>query len=283
MKRAARLDSFLPFTLAAALSAPAGALAGSPGDRAHPSPPPTGVAPLRSRLELKPAAPEAGRPVTLALSVLDREGRAVSRLAPSHQAPLHLFVVSRDLRQFAHLHPSPAGDAFTVTHTFEAAGEYLVLADYQRPGAGQGIDRHTVTVRGRARAPAPLTETSTTQRSAGLEVTLRSGPLRAGEGAMLHFDVTDATTRTPVTNLQPYLGARAHFMVLSADLKDFVHVHPLDAAEGSARVSAHAEFPRPGLYKLWAQLRWGGEVITVPFVVRVGERAAPSGHAHHGH
>jgi hypothetical protein len=42
-------------------------------------------------------------------------------------------------------------------------------------------------------------------------------------------------------------------------------------------VSAHAVFPRPGLYKLWAQVQRHGGVATVPFVVRVG------GHAQHQH
>ena len=36
-----------------------------------------------------------------------------------------------------------------------------------------------------------------------------------------------------------------------------------------AEVSAHTNFPRPGLYKIWAQFRRSGRVITVPFVVRV--------------
>ncbi|MBE4750945.1 hypothetical protein G4177_22495, partial [Corallococcus sp. ZKHCc1 1396] len=58
----------------------------------------------RTHLQMHPAPAQAGQPVTLTLTVRDGEGRAVSRLTPSHEKPMHLFVVSRDLRHFAHVH-----------------------------------------------------------------------------------------------------------------------------------------------------------------------------------
>jgi hypothetical protein len=103
---------------------------------------------------------------------------------------------------------------------------------------------------------------------------------------MLHFAVTDVETGLPAEELELYLGARAHFMVLSADGETFVHVHALEGDRASA-VSAHAVFPQQGLYKLWAQVQHRGAVVTVPFVLRVGaarkEANAAHGHAHHKH
>ena len=248
----------------------------------------------RTHLQMHPAPAQAGQPMMLTLTVRDGKGRAVSRLTPSHEKPMHLFVVSKDLRHFAHVHPSLAGDSFRVQHTFAAAGEYTLFVDYQQPGRGQVVDRHDVHVEGTARpVAAALTESPRTQRADGLEVTLHSGAeIRAGEAAMLHFDVTDAATGKPVVDLEPYLGAMAHFMVLSADGQDFVHVHALDTRSSASRVSAHAVFPRSGLYKLWAQVQRHGAVVTVPFVVRVdgakahpkaGSASGPGGHAQHQH
>jgi hypothetical protein len=248
----------------------------------------------RTDVQLHPAPAQEGQPVTLSLTVRDEQGRAVSRLTPSHEKPMHLFVVSKDLRHFAHVHPSLAGDSFRIQHTFAAAGEYTLFVDYQQPGRGQVVDRHNVHVEGAARpVAAALTESPRTQRADGLEVTLHSdAELRAGQAAMLHFDVTDAATGKPVMDLEPYLGAMAHFMVLSGDGQDFVHVHALDTRDSASRVSAHAVFPRSGLYKLWAQVQRRGEVATVPFVVRVGDAqarpkagpdSAPGGHGHHQH
>jgi hypothetical protein len=40
---------------------------------------------------------------------------------------------------------------------------------------------------------------------------------------------------------------------------------------GGAEVIAHTRFPRAGFYKIWAQFRRRGQVITVPFFVHVDE------------
>lgn len=292
--------ALIHLTLVGAFCAPAGVLAGTPAARAattadsHAHPAQEGTGMYRSHLQMHPAPAQAGQQVTLTLTVRDGEGRAVPRLTPSHEKPMHLFVVSKDLRHFAHVHPSLTGDSFLIQHTFAAAGEYTLFVDYQQPGRGQVVDRHTVHVEGAAPpVAAALTESPRTQRADGLEVTLHSdAELRAGEAAMLHFDVTDAATGKPVVDLEPYLGAMAHFMVLSADGQDFVHVHALDTRASASRVSAHAVFPRSGLYKLWAQVQRQGRVATVPFVVRVnaadarpkaGSASGAGGHAHHPH
>jgi hypothetical protein len=281
-------QTFIHLTLVGALCASASVLAGTTAARAdvtassHAHHAQAGTDMYRTHLRMHPAPAQAGQPVTLTLTVRDGEGRAVSRLTPSHEKPMHLFVVSKDLRHFAHVHPSLAGDSFRVQHTFAAAGEYTLFVDYQQPGRGQVVDRHSVHVEGAARPVAvALTESPRTQRADGLEVTLHGdGEIRAGEAAMLHFDVTDAATGKPAVDLEPYLGAMAHFMVLSADGQDFVHVHAVDTRTSASRVSAHAVFPRSGLYKLWAQVQRHGAVATVSFVVRVD---GPSGHAQHQH
>ncbi len=224
----------------------------------------------QSEVRTRPAKPLVGEPVTLHFTVRDRAGRPVRELPRSHEKPLHVLLVSKDLRYFAHLHPAADGDSYRVEHRFETGGEYLVFADYQQPGRGQIVDRHALRVGGTAPPPAPLVETSRTQRAAGLELTLRTeGDPRGTETVQLHFDVTDEETGLPAADLEPYLGARAHFLVLSEDGEDFVHAHALEGG-GAARLSAHAVFPRAGRYKIWVQTQRRGEVVTVPFVLRVG-------------
>jgi hypothetical protein len=245
---------------------------------------------------MSPAAAQAGQSVTLTFTVRDGAGLTVSELPLAHQQPMHSIIISKDLRRFAHLHPSFNGSSLRLEHTFADAGEYLVILDYQEPGRGQVVDTHRVHIAGPAPSAASvLTESDGTERAEGLEMTLRTdAEVRAGQAVMLHFDVKDVATGKPVLDLEPYLGSTAHFMILSADAEDFVHAHAVDRQHAST-VSAHAAFPRSGLYKLWVQVQRRGAVVTIPFVLRVGvadiardtssagSEHAPGGHLTHAH
>jgi hypothetical protein len=231
----------------------------------------------------------AGRPVTLAFAVKDAKGALVRELPQVHEKPMHLLAISTDLRDFFHLHPEPQADgSYRVEHTFPSGGDYTLFVDYTPKGAPQVVDRIPLTVKGAPRAKAALQADPTNARTVdGLRVTLTpSKPLRPGEGLVLQFAVVDEKTGKPAADLQPYLGAMAHFVILSEDSKDFLHAHPLEEKpQGDGRVSAHTTFPRAGLYKAWVQLQRNQKVITVPFVLNVsGASAAPApGHEHTHH
>ena len=40
--------------------------------------------------------------------------------------------------------------------------------------------------------------------------------------------MTDTATGRPITDLQTYLGAFGHTLIMSEDMADYVHSHPLD-------------------------------------------------------
>ncbi|HYJ47226.1 MAG TPA: cupredoxin domain-containing protein, partial [Pyrinomonadaceae bacterium] len=176
------------------------------------------------------------------------------------------------------------------------------------PGSKTVVEQFELSVEGPTRPRVRLlADESLTKEMEGLRVTASSDrPLRAGEDLRLTFALADAASGQPVNNLQLYLGALAHFVVISEDLKDFIHAHPLDAGEvfdpsqdpsqhlhdpgqlakklvgpSPSEVSADVNFPHAGLYKLWAQFQRDGRVINVPFVLNVMEaapkQAAPSG------
>ncbi|XXF75173.1 hypothetical protein P2318_19075 [Myxococcaceae bacterium GXIMD 01537] len=223
------------------------------------------------------AAPEggliAGREAALRFTVKDPAGAVVRDLPLVHEKPLHLLVVSRDLRDFYHLHPEPRPDGtYQVSHTFPSGGDYLAFLDYTPKGSAQVVDRIALSVKGAPRAKAALQADATSTRTVdGLRVAMTSSkPPRASEGLVLQFSVTDAASGKPVTDLQPYLGAMAHFVILSEDTKDFLHAHPLESGTApGGSVSAHTEFPRAGLYKVWTQVQRNGRIVTIPFVLQV--------------
>jgi Cu+-exporting ATPase len=113
----------------------------------------------------------------------------------------------------------------------------------------------------------------------GVEVEL-GGEAVVGEPSDLHFEFTDATTGEPVDDLQPFLAAAGHVVVMRADAQTFAHEHaevededgrPVFALSGQTfgpELDVHAEFDTPGVYQLWGQFRLAdGDVVTVPFTV----------------
>lgn len=261
---------------------------------------------IEFRSEPQPIA--AGIPAKLIFVVKDERGQPAS-LKIVHEKPMHLIAVSTDLAEFYHIHPEPQTDgSYAVTHTFTSGGGYRLYADFTPIGAEQIVKQLDVNVEGTPRSKVGLSADSKFEKTVdGLWVSMKpSKALRAGEDLTLDFQMFDSATGKPVTDLQNYLGELAHFVLISEDLKDFLHAHPMDkdesmegmemnrkpdgegaphaaddessAATGSrSEVSAHTSFPRPGLYKVWAQFQRADRVISVPFVLRVGE--APAGDA----
>jgi hypothetical protein len=82
------------------------------------------------------------------------------------------------------------------------------------------------------------------------------------------FAVLDPAGK-PVTDLEPYLGAMGHLVLISADGKEYVHVHPHEKPATEGKVEFEASFPKAGLYKGWGQFQRGGKVHVVPFVVKI--------------
>ena len=255
---------------------------------------------FRADLTTDQAEIRSDRPTTLILNIKNARGEVVRDLQTVHEKQIHLILVSDDLAEFSHLHPEPQPDgSYRVGFTFPHGGTYRVYADFTPAGADQFIERFSVTASGTATPRVALVEDkSPTKTVAGLRVTMQtSQPLRAGQELQLNFMVADEVTGKPVTDLQPYLGSLAHFVIISEDTSRYLHVHPMEArampgkegagmagkmdeemkmgqgdkAATNVTISAHTTFHNAGLYKLWAQFQRKGQVIVVPFVVRIAK------------
>jgi hypothetical protein len=254
----------------------------------------------KPQLELKAygATLVAGQPLRLSFAVRQPNGAPVRFLEYVHERSMHLLVVSADLAEFAHIHPElVAGDRYEITHTFPHGGRWHLYADFTPPGSGQRVESFALTLAGPAPVAVPLSADAVLRKEqAGLALSLAVPPsLRAGEEVELAFSIRAARTGQPVSDLEPFLGAWAHFVILDQRQASFIHAHPLEAPQAasasttlqSAPTAPHlhnetalgpppavirtlTSFPRPGLYKLWAQFQRGGAVITQPFVLQVG-------------
>ena len=91
----------------------------------------------------------------------------------------------------------------------------------------------------------------------------------------------DAATGAPIADIEPYLAAFGHTLVLSEDTLHYVHAHPVEllpddraAAAGGPDLTFKAMLPKPGRSRVWTQLKRRGVVSTVSFTVAV---ASPAG------
>src|SRR5688500_9708545 len=78
----------------------------------------------------EPANPRPGQAVLLSYRVVDLgSGAVVTDLPLTHERPMHLILISRNLTHFAHLHPELGDDgAYRVETTLSVAGQYLLYA-----------------------------------------------------------------------------------------------------------------------------------------------------------
>lgn len=214
---------------------------------------------------------KAGAPAKLRLTIPGGKGVPVRDFAVSHDAKVHLILIRHGLDQFAHLHPSvdQATGVLSAEYTFPTGGVYHLFADYQEPGQSAMTATARVEVEGDAPpAPSLTPDVPGLRTGDGLAAKVSVSWAKPGAEATVRFEVVDG--EKPVTDLEPYMGAMGHLVVVSADGKQYVHAHPAEGQAGAKNTVAFgATFPQAGLYKGWGQFKRGGQVRVIPFVVRV--------------
>jgi hypothetical protein len=209
---------------------------------------------------------EAGE---LAFTITGPDGAAVTDFEPEHEKELHLIVVRSDGAHYRHVHPvmDEAG-RWSLPWQWEAAGSYRVYADITPAGAGEGLTlTRTVEVAGTLEPAVP--EVTATDEVDGFEVSVEGG-IAAGTTSQLRVNVT--RDGTPVTTLEPYLGAYGHLVALRAGDLAYLHVHPEGADPVAGEVSGpDVEFattaPSPGRYYLYFDFQVDGQVHTAQFAL----------------
>jgi Heavy metal binding domain len=219
--------------------------------------------------------PRAGGGLSgLRLTVRDPDsGEAVSKFTNVHERPFHLFVISRDLAMFAHVHPERLEDgSFALTHDLPA-GEYMLIADFLPVGGTSQLVQRAIVTPGYGgplfTPPPPIPSLPSEQVVGGVRIRMEPAPAVPRRETLVRFEVTDAATGQPVTDLEPYLGASGHLLVVNSDLTSAIHGHPEGAATGGPAIAFGPVFPAAGRYKLWVQFQRKGSVLTAPFVIDV--------------
>lgn len=232
-----------------------------------------------------PSGVPANRPFDLQLTVRDPSSGAVVRdFATVHDKRFHLFVISQDLEHYAHVHPEQRPDgSWALEVTLPKPGYYKLYSDFlPMGGTPQVIALPLVT----AGAPGDIASSSArlvpdrelTKSVGGMRVklVLPDDPLVAGRDEAFGFYLTDSETGEPVTDIEPYLAAWGHSLLISEDTLAVVHAHPVEfvpendpAARGGPVLTFKALFPKAGNYRLWTQIQRKGEIVTAMFTLKV--------------
>lgn len=217
----------------------------------------------------------ANTPVTYTFSIIDDQGNTLKDFAVAHEKLMHFIVVRHDLQEFQHLHPvldATTGE-FTVDITFSADGTYRLFPDFT-PGQNVNPMALPVTVYtdiqvGQANGDSliPVADTETIKTVGDYEITYNlSDTIEAG--VSLPIELIISKNSEPVANLEQYLGAMGHMVVLRADSLDFIHAHALEeTANADGKIHFETNLPEAGTYKLFAQFQHNGEVLTTDYVI----------------
>jgi hypothetical protein len=222
--------------------------------------------------------------------ILGPGGQPVTVYDPIHDRELHLIVARRELTGFWHVHPERDADGtWSVRLSLPEPGAYRVFTDIAPRELGRTITLGAdLAVRGQYE-PRPAPAPAPTFAVDGYEIEL-AGELAAGEGRSVTLTVR--RNGEPVTDLEPYLAAFGHLVVLRAGDLAYVHVHP-DGHPGDGvtapgpGIAFHVAVPGPGTYRLFLDFQHGGVVRTAAFTAVAPQsesRSQPQSHSHsHSH
>ena len=221
-------------------------------------------------------------------------GRA---LVPEHGKLMHAFLVRQpSLDAFAHLHPVRLDDRdFETALPPLPSGRYKLYADITHESGFTQTLVSDVELPGIASSAASSDPDDSWSISAKAETpyALKNGALMHHVGtkdSRLQFTVADAQGKP--ARLEPYMDMQAHAIVHSGDGSVFTHLHPFGTVSMTSQqlfakrererfgkpfevvcglpakpdvISFPYEFPKPGPYRVWVQVKINGEILTGVF------------------
>ena len=237
---------------------------------------------FRLEVETAPRVLKAGQPTRFRFVVRHPvTGEPAREFAVMHDKLFHLFIISRDMEEFAHIHPEQQRDgSFSIEYTLPKPGHYTIYSDFVPMGGGGQVVATPIVTAGvepdAIGAQAQLTPDMPWVRTAnGVKVALlnEQAAFQGGEEIDLLFRFTDEATGEPITDLERYLGAWGHLLILTEDMTEYVHAHPREETQpdpnapqtGGPEVLFDALLPKPGRYRAWLQFQRGGKLSTVIF------------------
>lgn len=210
---------------------------------------------------------EPNKEVTLSVTPKkkDADGEQVA-LDVEHEKKIHFILVSDDLSWFDHIHPEYTSDgSYKVNTKFPAPGNYKAFADYKPTGGSHVVDKIDVAVAGTAPAAKKFSAEKLTGTTGKYSFELKPEGGKLVTGMPLHIEgiIKKDGKEIDANSLENYLGAKGHFVLISLNEKEYLHVHP---GVENGRFDLHTTIDKPGTYRGWIQFNGGNDKIeTIDF------------------
>lgn len=233
-------------------------------------------------LTTEPEQIEAGKPSLLKLKM---KNNAPVSLDVSHERKVHLITVNEDLDWFRHMHPKEQLDgSFTVEANFPEGGKYFLFVDYKPKKSKPTVDKLELNVDGKSANEKEPSSEKFESNIDGYKILLENGnDFQTNRNQALKLSIERGGSKISANDLDQYLGANAHIVMIRKSDKEYLHIHPMTNAYFP--IYAETFIEKPGIYKVWVQFQINGKVHTADLTVNVeqSKKGTSDKHSHKHH
>ncbi len=234
-----------------------------------------------------------GQATKITYKIINDKKEVVKDFTVAHEKLMHFILVRKDLQNFQHLHPdfNQQTGEFAVNITFPTDGPYRLFPDFtptpENPQKLPVTVTYDVSVGDLSKYKPQAVNTDTNDtKTADSYTVYYTFPETVKAQTQVDYNLSVEKDNSYV-NLEQYLGAMGHGVIIKEGSLDFIHAHAgeMDMA-GTDTMSTDSmgqmnhggepnvidfstSFPEPGIYRIFTQFQVKGKVITSDYTLKV--------------
>lgn len=236
------------------------------------------------------------QPAVFKFKIKNDKGDTLKNYSVVHTKIMHFIIVRKDLQYFQHLHPDFDKDSgvYSIAVTFPADGPYRLFPDFTPAASEDNPQQLTVTLNAdvnvgdmnKYTAKPVIPDNNNLKTVNGYTINYDI-PKELKSQTEISYSLNVEKNRQSISDLENYLGALGHGVILKEGTLDFIHTHAgeVKQAEGAKmdhgssmmnkdtskgpKIDFSTSFPESGRYKIFTQFQHAGKVITTDYVVTV--------------
>ena len=239
---------------------------------------------VRLSVSMKPEKFVINKKGTLEFRVFNAaNGEVVEDFLINQEKIMHLIIVDESLSFFDHVHPSYKDGVFAIDYTFTKNGKYRIYTDFLPKGMSEQYFAFELNVGNVSTTEKQASILSTEDVVDGIKATMtlpkdfNSKDVAQGK-TIISFKLVNKDGGD-VNNIETYLGAFGHLVMIRQDTFEYIHVHPKQTYQPYEGEMAGpvVEFSplsiygnvKPGVYKMFAQFKIDGKDYVFDYLVKL--------------